>query len=483
MKTFPGFRGIEKLALPKLTGKTIAYMDFTLQEFLTIKNYHFEYHGAPEKLDQEISGVSTDSRTIRPNEIFFALRGDLYDGHNFVQDVFRKNAAVAVVEKSWWQQECAKFENQDIFVVENSVTALQEAARFYRKKFDHPIIAITGSNGKTTTKEMVAVVLSELGLICKTEGNLNNHIGVPLTLFRLTKHHWASVLELGTNHFGELARLCEMADPQYGLITNIGHGHLEFFGDLAGVAKAKMELFDYLSPNGTAFINIDDPWIVKLAPKFEKCITYGFREEAKVFGQFLGSDDMRYPSFTVQGKSIKINLFGQHNVYNALAAVAVGLEFGVSLDQIKPALENIKLPSKRMEVLRRKNIVILNDSYNANPDSTRAALEVLSQIANSGRKIFVFGDMLELGKSAPAEHAKIGRLLKDFKVDAFLAYGPLSEAAVQQARKSTKNIVVQHFVDKNDLISTLKELIQEGDIILVKGSRGMKMEEIIDKLF
>ncbi|MFQ5824421.1 MAG: UDP-N-acetylmuramoyl-tripeptide--D-alanyl-D-alanine ligase [bacterium] len=458
-------------------------MDFTLQEFLAIKNYHFEYLGATEKLDQEISGVSTDSRKIRLNEIFFALRGDIYDGHHFVRDVFSKNAAAAVVEKSWWQQERTKFENQNIFVVDNTITALQEAARCYRKKFNCPVIAITGSNGKTTTKEMVAAVLSKQGQICKTEGNLNNHIGVPLSLFRLNKHHWASVLELGTNHFGELTRLCEITDPQYGLITNIGRGHLEFFGDLAGVARAKMELFEYLHPNGIVFLNIDDPWIVKLAPKFVKCITYGFKDEAKVFGEFTGSDDLGHPSFKVQGKLIKINLFGQHHLYNALAAVTVGLEFGINLDSIKSALEDIKLPSKRMEVLRHKDIVILNDSYNANPDSTKAALKVLCQMTTPGKKIFVFGDMLELGKAAPAEHEKIGKSLKNFKVDAFLAYGPHSEAAVQEAQKLSKKIIAQHFTNKNDLITTLKELIQAGDILLVKGSRGMKMEEIIEKLF
>jgi UDP-N-acetylmuramoyl-tripeptide--D-alanyl-D-alanine ligase len=458
-------------------------MDMKLTEFLAVKNCQFKYHGAPEKLDQEVSGVSTDSREIRPNEIFFALRGDLYDGHDFVSDVFRKNAAAVVVEKEWWRQHGSKFEHQNMFVVDNTITALQEAAHFYRNKFELPMLAITGSNGKTTTKEMVAAVLSELGHICKTEGNLNNHIGVPLSLFKLDKRHRASVFELATNHFGELARLCEIADPQYGLITNIGRGHLEFFGDLAGVAKAKMELFEYISPDGTAFLNIDDPWIVKLAPKFKKYVTYGFKDEAKVFGQFIGNDDMGQPSFKVQGVTIKVNLIGQHNLYNALAGVAVGLEFGISLNKIKAALENVKLPSKRMEVLRRKDIVVLNDSYNANPDSTKAALEVLSQMSTTGKRIFVFGDMLELGKAADAEHAKIGRSLKDSKVDVFLAYGPHSETAVHQAIKSAKKVTAQHFADKNKLISVLKGFIAAGDIVLVKGSRGMKMEEIIDALF
>ena len=458
-------------------------MDFRLGDFLLIKNCPFIFYGEPNSLDQEISGVSIDSRTIRNNEVFFAIRGATHDGHNFIQDVFGKNALAAVVEMKWWKRRPVEGDKQNIFVVENPLTALQEAAHFYRKKFDLPIIGLTGTNGKTTTKEMMAGALLALGAICKTEGNLNNHIGVPLTLFTLNNKHQALVLEMATNHFGEISRLCEISAPQYGLITNIGHGHLEFFSDLEGVTRAKMELFDHIHLGGTAFVNLDDPWIKKSTSQMRDKITYGFRDEASIFGEYLGIDDFGFPSLKVQNVVIKLNLPGQHNISNALAAVAVGLEFGVSLEKIKSSLENVKLPSKRMECLRRSNITVLNDSYNANPDSTKAALEVLSRMKTSGKKIFVFGDMLELGESALKEHENIGISLNSYQVDVFLAYGPNSEAAVEAAQKSRVKIFAQHFINKNDLVLTLKDLLKEEDILLVKGSRGMRMEQVLDRLF
>lgn len=458
-------------------------MDFTLGDFLLINNCHFIFHGRPENLDQEIAGVSIDSRTIHEHEVFFAIRGETHNGHKFVQDVFKKNAAAAVVEKKWWKRCPPELKKQNIFVGENSLTALQEAAHFYRKKFELPVIGLTGTNGKTTTKEMMAAVLSTNRSICKTEGNLNNHIGVPLTLFTLRNNHQVLILEMGANHFGEIARLCEISDPRFGLITNIGHGHLEFFGDLEGVAKAKMELFNYIKSAGTAFVNVDDPWIQKYSAKMKNKVTYGFRDEARVFGEYLGSDKLGFPSFRVQNVEIKLNLPGPHNLSNALAAVAVGLEFGITLDKIKIALQNVKLPSKRMECLKRNNITILNDSYNANPDSTKAALEVLSKMKSSGKKICVFGDMLELGDLALKEHEKVGESLKDYAVNVLLAYGPNSAAAVQAVKKAKSKIFAQHFANKNDLVLILKEMLQEGDVLLIKGSRGMKMEEILDRLF
>lgn len=452
----------------------------TLGEFLKSK---FEFLGPAEKLPHRIAGVSIDTRKIRPNEIYFAIRGETLDGHDFVQEAFRKKAAAAVVERAWWKgQSLDSTGSRVLFLVDDAVTALQEAANDYRKRFSVSVIGLTGTNGKTTTKEMMAAVLSQIGAVCKTEGNLNNHIGLPLTLFTLKRHHQAAVVEMGANHFGEIARLCEVAEPQFGLITNVGRGHLEFLGDLQGVARAKMELFEYLQRDGTAFINLDDPLIVKNAPKIRNKITYGFKEEAKITAQRLPPDASGCPRMRIQGQLINLNVLGDHNLSNALAAAAVGLEFGVTLAAIKTAIEHVKLPAKRMETIKRGDVLIFNDSYNANPDSTLSALRIFKRTPCQGKRIFVFGDMLELGKAAEPEHAKIGAALGEYDVDLFFAYGPLSEYAVNAARSSHQQIASKHFQNKTELVAELKGCINDGDLLLIKGSRGMKMEEILDDL-
>ncbi len=457
-------------------------MDLTLNEFLKTRYCSPAYSGPEEELRHQISGVSIDSRTLRPGEVYFALRGESYDGHEFVGDALKKNAKAAVVEAKWWRENKSRFENHPIFIVEDSLRALQETASEYRRKFNIPVIGLTGTNGKTTVKEMIAAVLSESGKVCKNEGNLNNHIGVPLTLFKLDSSYKILIVEMGMNHRGEIARLCEIAQPDYGLITNIGRGHLEFLKTVEGVAKAKMELFRYLSPNGTGFINLDDPLVVKHAPKCKKSVTYGFSKNAQVVGEKPETDELGFPAMQVGGMEIKINFPGNHNLMNALAAIAVGSEFGVNLTRIKTALENVKLPGKRMEVVKHKGMLILNDTYNANPDSTIAALETLRSLPTSGKKIFIFGDMLELGDRAIPEHAKIGESVSNYDIDVFFTIGPLAAEAVQAAQISGKNVTATHFDEKEDLIGGLKEILEKHQAILVKGSRGMKMEEVVEAL-
>lgn len=457
-------------------------MDFLLKEFLEIKTCPFEFYGQPEILQKAAAGFSIDSRTIKSGEVFFAIKGETHDGHDFVEEVLQKKALALVVEKSWLKKQPNLFQEANIFVVEDTLKALQETAHFYREKFDIPVLGLTGTNGKTTTKEMIAAVLSQSGEVCKTWGNLNNHIGVPLTLFSLKKNHKALVLEMGTNHFGEITRLCEIGDPQYGLITNVGRGHLEFFGDVEGVARAKMELFDYLSPDGIGFVNLEDKHILKKTPPLKKRITYGFTDTADIQGHLEGLDTFGFPRLRVEETRITIPIPGQHNALNALAAVAVGLEFGVSLAKIKEALEQVHVPDKRMQIFTRAGVVVLNDAYNANPDSTKAALEVLNSIPAKGKRIFVFGDMLELGETAQAEHEKIGELLKNYPVDVFFAYGEFSHFAVKKVKQQSK-MRAEHFTNKTDLQQALKNLLQPGDVLLVKGSRGMKMEEVLDGIW
>lgn len=457
-------------------------MDLILQEILNVKACPFEFVGDRRLLSRPAAGVSIDSRTLQAGEIYFALRGEHHDGHDFVQEVLQKGAAAAVAEKAWWSKQQDDFKEAAIFLVDDTLLALQELSHYYRLKFSLPVLGLTGTNGKTTTKEMIAAVLSELGSVCKTEGNLNNHIGVPLTIFGLEKKHRAAVVEMGTNHFGEIARLCEMAEPQFGLITNIGRGHLEFLGDLEGVARAKTELFNSLPADGAAFVNLDDPLIVKHTANQKNKITYGFTNEARFQAQRLAPDDFGFPRMQVEGEIFTLNLLGDHNLSNALAAAAVGLEFGVNLKKIKLALENVTLPGKRLEVTRRNNVLIINDSYNANPDSTLAALAILRDVKTSGKRIFVFGDMLELGEAAAKEHARIGQELQNYKVDVLLAYGPLTAETARAAKTSRRPIAAQHFSEKDDLIAEIKNQLAAGDALLIKGSRGMKMEDALEAL-
>ncbi|RMF67979.1 MAG: UDP-N-acetylmuramoyl-tripeptide--D-alanyl-D-alanine ligase, partial [Calditrichaeota bacterium] len=251
-------------------------MNLKLKELLDIPGCPMEFHGNQKRLESKPDGLSIDSRTLRPGEVFFAIRGEHQDGHAFVEAAIGKGALAVVVERRWWKKNAPALQAHACFVVRDTLRALQEIAAHYRRKFALPVVGLTGTNGKTTTKELVAAVLARLGDVCKTEGNLNNHLGVPLTLARLQKSHRALVVEMGTNHFGEIARLCEIAAPDSGLITNIGHGHTEFFENIDGVARAKMELFQFLADTGgTAFVNADDPVLNNHLPRLSKKITYG----------------------------------------------------------------------------------------------------------------------------------------------------------------------------------------------------------------
>jgi UDP-N-acetylmuramoyl-tripeptide--D-alanyl-D-alanine ligase len=454
-------------------------MPLYLHEFKGIPTGSFDFRGSKEESNRQLSGISIDSRTIGYDELYVALRGANHDGHDFVASALEKGAAAAMVEESWWLASAASIAARNVIVVKDSLKALQDLAHYYRKRFDIPVIAVTGTNGKTTTKEMIAAVLSKKWEVCKTEGNLNNHIGVPLTLLRLRHRHRALVLEQGMNHFGEIAALCEISDPTDGLITNIGRGHVEHLGGIEGVARAKAELFDYIAPDKHAFVNIDDQWIVSYTGKLRHKTTFGFTKNADIAGEQLPSDDNGFSALRVEGVEIRLTVAGRHNLTNALAAVAVGKKFGVALDDIKDALENLILPGKRMELMRKNGILILNDCYNANPDSMLAAVETLAWLAIPGKKIAVLGDMLELGQAAQEEHASIGEAIANLPVDLVLTVGEYSQKIVERSEKSQN----RHFSEKKDLIEVLREAAQPGDAVLVKGSRGMRMEDIIREVF
>lgn len=435
---------------------------------------------------------SIDSRTINDeggkgfNEMFFALKGENADGHEFVQTAFDNGAALAVVSRKWWSENKNRFSEKLCLVVEDPLVALQKLATIYRRKFAVPMVAITGSNGKTTTKEMTALVLSEKYPTMATVGNLNNLIGVPLTLFGLRSETEIAVVEMGMNHYTEVAEMCRIAEPTHGLITNVGTAHIEFFGSRENIAVAKGELFEYLNKtDGSAFVFADDALVEEKSSVMTNRTRYGIETaDVTVRATLLESDALGCPKFRITtglgGETdieVQLSISGKHNAANALAAATVGLNFGVPAEKIKAALERYqpKANSKRMEVLLIGGMTILNDCYNANPDSMKAALTTLAELKTSGKKIAVLGDMFELGAASEDAHRDIGKFASGLKIDALFTTGEAMKAAYSISAVKRK----EHFAEKEKLAEALSRVAKTGDAILIKGSRGMKMETIV----
>jgi UDP-N-acetylmuramoyl-tripeptide--D-alanyl-D-alanine ligase len=446
--------------------------------------------GTVERVTQPKAVI--DSRKIVGGEIFFALKGERTDGHNFVEEALRRGAALAVVSRAWYEENQEKFFDK-LLVVPEVLSALHALARLYRRKFAVPIVAVGGGSGKTTTKEMIAAVLRTSYNTLATEGNLNNHIGLPLTLFGLREATEIAVLEMGMNHKGEMLELCAIAEPTHGLITNIGKAHIEFFGTLEAIAEAEGELFEWLGKSGgTAFVNADDAWVMQVADKVMQKMLYGIvtpahpnrREVLDLYAEEIGLDERGRPTFKLATQEaeevVKLRMSGRHNITNALAAAAVGLNFGVSLAQVKAALENFEInPAlKRMAVYERQGIIIINDTYNANPESMRCSLQTLKTMQHGGKKIAVLGDMLELGALSESEHALLGEFISQLELDVLFVHGEAMKATLDAAKVRMK----QHFESKVQLADRLKELLQPGDAVLFKGSRSMKMEEVIEMM-
>ena len=436
-----------------------------------------------------VTGVSTDSRTTRNGDAFFAIRGEKFDGHDFLTKAIGTGASVVVVDRKWADANGTMLVSLSVprLVVENTSVALGDLARVFRMKFRIPVVAVAGSNGKTTTKNMISAVLGSSYNVLSTEGNLNNHIGVPQTLFRLGDEHEMAVVEIGTNHFGELSYLCRILAPTHGVITNIGREHLEFFRTVEGVAKAEGELIDWLRENkGTFFANKDDRHIAKRVrnSRMKKTVTFGFQSAAvDIKGNRIALDDRGCPGFTIRPKGkkpfdVQLNVPGEQNAGNALLAAAVGLSMGVAARNVAKALEKFSAAGKRMEVLTLNGLKVLNDTYNANPDSMIAALSTLRSMKAAGRRIAVLADMLELGRTAEMEHRNVGRILRKHKVDCLFTYGALAKFIHDAANVRSKT----HCADKTDLEKQLSAYVKTGDLVLVKGSRGMKMEEVVSVL-
>jgi UDP-N-acetylmuramoyl-tripeptide--D-alanyl-D-alanine ligase len=460
-------------------------MTFTGKDILALP--HLQALGFERVKGQLCDGISTDSRTVGQGKLFIALHGEKFDGHNFITKAVESGAAAIIADAKWAEANLIMVSSLNLprLIVEDTVKALGQLANLHRRRFGIPIVVVGGSNGKTTTKEMITTVLGTKFRVMSTEGNLNNHIGVPQTLLRLERQHQIGVIEIGTNHFGEIAHLCTVAEPTHVLITNIGREHLEFFGSVDGVAKAEGEAFEWIRRNrrskAIGFVNQDDKRVKRLAKALRKSVTYGFEKgAATVKGKVLSVDDNACATLEVKPKRkkafrVQVAVPGLHNATNALAATAIGLAFKVPARKIVEALSSFTSASKRMQVLKLHELTVLNDTYNSNPDSALAALQVLGGLRTRGKKIVVLADMLELGNNAADEHRRVGQAIAQSGAKHLLTYGPLS----QNTHDGSSVVFKTHFEQKSILCEHLAELIAPGDVVLVKGSRGMKMEEVV----
>ncbi len=454
---------------------------------MTLSNIAEACHGTlltvngQKTIDREVTGVVIDSRKCTPGNLFVAIPGNRVDGHRFVPQVLKGGAAAAVVEKMPSEV------TGPIILVQSTEEALGEIAAFYRSALDVTVVGVTGSVGKTSTKETIAAVLSKQFHVLSTEGNFNNKFGLPLTIFRMTKDTQVAVLEMGISDFGEMTYLSNIAKPDIAVITNIGECHLEFLGDRNGVLKAKTEIFSGLREGGQVVLNGDDDKLrtVKEAGG-KKPVFFGTSiGDAYYAGDIrpLGLDGVEmnlYFSHYPEGKTVTIHVPGKHNVYNALAAAAVGDLLGMMPQRIIDGIESYRTIGGRSNVIRTEKLTILDDCYNANPVSMKEALETLSYA--QGRRIAVLGDMGELGETEKELHREVGTCLSDTEIETAFCAGPLMKSLEEEVRRLSPDKEVFYFEAKKELLEKLLDYVRTGDTILVKASHFMDFPEIVDKL-
>jgi UDP-N-acetylmuramoyl-tripeptide--D-alanyl-D-alanine ligase len=429
---------------------------------------------------KEASSVSIDSRKIKRNSIFVAIKGEKFDGHAFVRKVQKKGAIAVMINENRYKN----FSDLDlpVITVKDTAKSYGDLARIWRKKIRAKVIGITGSSGKTTTKEILAALLSEKYKVNKTILNNNNHIGVPLTILSTKEKHQVLVLELGTNHFGEISYSANIAEPDYALITNIGNSHIEFLKNKKGVLKEKIALFEAAKNNdGTLFVNYDDPLLKNTFRNYTNRITYSFGSNSMVKGKLKGFDSKGKEIVEIKYKNKKVSgsfLYGEQNAQNLLAASAVAFRLGLNKSQILHGINKFKEVDKRLNIKNYKNnITLIDDTYNANPESMKYAIELLIKISNNRKKIAVLGDMFELGTKGKNLHRKLAPLIRQNKIDRIFLLGSLMNNLRLELNKS--NNASKHFVNRKYLQNSLLNQDYENSVILVKGSRGMKMEEFV----
>lgn len=426
--------------------------------------------------------VSTDSRRVGPGDMFVALAGDTFDGHDYAEAAAETGAAVLVVSRNRLDRigdACRRIST--VVAVPDTLKALQALATSHRRRFDIPLVAITGSCGKTTVKEMTASIASTELNVCCTLGNLNNEIGVPLSLLGFEPDVETGIIEMGMNHPGEIASLCAISEPTAGVITNIGRAHLEGFGSVDEVAAAKAELADFLDDTGTLFISVDDEWCRDIAGRFaSRCITFGEHPMADVRAADIHAGEFTRFTLADDTEPFEMSLPGLHSVRNALAAIAVGRWLGISSEHIRAGLSNFKLPPLRMEIAKVNDATFINDSYNANPESMAAAIDVLVQWNTTCRRIAVLGDMMELGETAGKLHRDVGVHAARAGVDLLVAVGQHARETVRGARdEGMASDLCYAFTEQAAAIGFLAGYVQEPNVFLLKGSRSTKMENVL----
>jgi len=424
-------------------------------------------------------GFSIDSRSVAPGELFFAVKGERLDGHDFVEEALQKGAVAAVVRKDQLDRYPKK---AGLLAVKDTLVALQTLATAVRKRWGKVLVAVTGSAGKTTTKEAIAHVLSTRFRVLKSEGNFNNHFGLPLMLLKLEPEYDLAVIEMGMSHAGEIRALAKIAQPEIGVVTNVAPVHLEFFDSLAGIARAKYELVESLPASGTAVLNADDDYVSQFGRDFKgKVLLYGTRATADVRAENIQSKGAQGAEFDVViggvSEHTTLPLVGEHNVLNALAAVAVGLERGLKPSEAVNALATMAPADKRGQVLQVGNITVINDCYNSNPKALDAMVDALVSMA-AKRRIVVAGEMLELGPLGPEMHREAGEHISQKKIDVLLGVRGLAQATVDAAKRAG---VRAEFVSSSEEAGEwLAHEARDGDVVLLKASRGVKLEKALE---
>ena len=428
-----------------------------------------------EELSQETAkGIVIDSRQIEPGYIFVATKGERVDGHQFIPDVFAKGAMAVI---------CEVLPEEDLgpcILVKDSFMALKQAAAFYRQQLNIRVVGITGSVGKTSTKEFVASVLSEKYKVHKTAGNYNNEVGLPLTIFGIQEDDQIAVLEMGINTFGEMHRLSEVAKPDICVMTNIGQCHLENLIDRDGILRAKSEIFDFMNPKGTVVVNGDDDKLATIHEVYGKApVTFGMNKQNAIWADHIENRGLLGSCADIHmGDDVVhaiIPLPGEHMIYNAMAAAAVALQFGMSKEEIAAGISHVEAVAGRSHLVEAGDKVIIDDCYNANPVSMKAAIDLLATAP--GRKVAILGDMFELGENEKAMHGEVGEYAAEKGIDLILCVGELSEAMYQEAVGSGGN--AKYYETREALEAVLNEILQQGDTVLVKASHSMAFENLV----
>ncbi len=456
-------------------GETFIMVEFSIREVADAVGSHCDCGSV-------ITSVCTDSRSIQPGCLFVAIRGERFDGHDFIAQAFDQGAAAVLSERP------VDGAAGPVILVKDTRMAFLHLASFYRSRFDIPVVGLTGSVGKTTTKEMVAAVLEQKFETLKTEGNLNNQIGLPRMIFRMEKSTQAAVLEMGMDRLGQISSLSQTARPTVGIITNIGVSHIENLGSQQGILKAKLEILDGMAPDAPLLLNGDDPLLLEARAKIRNpVVLYGLRNPVcslRAEDVVEESDATSFTAVSAKGKlALRIPAVGKHNVYNALAAAAVGGLLGLQPAQIRQGLACYTPSGMRQHVVACGGITVVEDCYNASPDSIRASLSalMLMPLKPGGRRIAVLGDIAELGDYAKQAHRRCGEYAAEAGVDLLFTVG--SNARYCKEEASARGVESRHFDEKGSLLEHLYAILREGDLVLFKASRVMRLEEVFQALY